>query len=158
MERYRMGAILFDLPKTVGTEDGLLCLHGLHGPDTDVRLRPLPVELQPLTAPETIMEILRAWGPFYLCRFRLSMPGAVLVIGVNSGTGSLSCREGSGAGGVRVQPYGMWIARWRNRREPFHVLVAPCRQRNQRWQGRGGCPHTAQALRLNEEGGCFRAA
>lgn len=149
-----MGAILFHLPEAVGAEDGLLCLHGLREPDTDVRLRPLPVELQPWTAPETIEEILRAWGPFYLCRFRLSLPGTMLVIGGNTGTGSLSCREGSGSGGVRVQPYGMWIARWRNRSEPFKVLVAPCRQRSQRWQGLGGCPHTAQALRLKEGDGC----
>lgn len=153
-----MGAILFNLPQARRTADRLVRLHGLH---PDARLCLLELEVEPFTAPETAEEILCAWGPFYLCRFRHAMADAVLVSGVNTDSGSLyclPCDEGRGAGTVRIQPYGEWIARWRNRCAPFKVLVAPCRQRAQRWQGLGGCAHAAQAVRLKQADGSRWAA
>jgi hypothetical protein len=109
------------------------------------------IGMDPLLAPETAEQILREWGPFLWRRSRFAGVNAMLVVGVHTGTGSIWFRDAHGHSGIRVQPYGEWIARWRNHGPAWTAHVVMCRLHGERWQGLGGCPHAAQAIRLQEE-------
>jgi len=150
-----MGILLFDIPQGTGPEEVLARLHGLRPADPAARLREFMVGMDALLAPETAERILREWGPFCWRRSRFAGVDAVLVVGVHTGTGSLTVRAAEGRGGVRVQPYGEWITRWRTGGVAWTARVMTCPWHGARWQGVGGCPHTAQALRVQEE---FRRA